>query len=521
MGSGAPFYVTCGSILFEKIMQPKRAIVWGSGVIKENEKVRQPLQIMAVRGKITQRVLQRSGIECPDVYGDPGLLLPLVYTPKTTKNKTLVGLIPHYVDYENIRQLYQNNNNILVIDMCAPIESVVDEITMCSCTLSSSLHGIIISHAYNVPSAWCQSVSPLSGDGCKFKDHYSLFYQEYDYLQPLQKMNEYKDFKEISDAVLEYPQPKTPIDVKNLYNNCPFKPSGIQKSEKTVYVVHGKHPCQCALAQLMCDVLQKINFAALSIENTRLKESDFGSSKCLFIVVGRTEISPKCEPFVLWQLDQPFSSDKKQILKARRAMKVWDFTIFGTQLWKSLGTNAIYVPFPTLGPVQPRISFEKRKYDVTLIGTFNEKRTKIMNKLKQCGMKIFYSQNCFGSQKKEVLSHSKIVLNLHYYEKSAQEINRVLEAYEHGAYVLCEKSIIDNETEMLLNGESITFFDSLDEVDKLFSSLRIEIEKILSKLSNSTSVYTIRKSQKEILKRFQDETCSTLEKQVNFYFSEI
>ena len=64
--------------------------------------------------------------------------------------------------------------NLLIIDVLNKPEIVIEQINSCKRTLSSSLHGIIVSHAYGIPSLWCKlGVTPLSGDNIKFEDYFS------------------------------------------------------------------------------------------------------------------------------------------------------------------------------------------------------------------------------------------------------------------------------------------------------------------------------------------------------------
>mgnify|MGYP000288702261 CR=1 FL=1 len=49
--------------------------------------------------------------------------------------------------------------------------NVAKEITKCRSIISSSLHGIIAAHAYNIPAAWV-NFGIMKGDGIKFEDHY-------------------------------------------------------------------------------------------------------------------------------------------------------------------------------------------------------------------------------------------------------------------------------------------------------------------------------------------------------------
>jgi hypothetical protein len=54
------------------------------------------------------------------------------------------------------------------------VEKVVKDICSCKYTISSSLHGIIVSHAYNIKSLWYKlSDLELSGDNIKFEDYFT------------------------------------------------------------------------------------------------------------------------------------------------------------------------------------------------------------------------------------------------------------------------------------------------------------------------------------------------------------
>ena len=62
----------------------------------------------------------------------------------------------------------------MVINLLDDIDTVTENITSCGYTVSSSLHGLIVSHAYNVPSLWVNfSDDKLVGDNIKFKDYFS------------------------------------------------------------------------------------------------------------------------------------------------------------------------------------------------------------------------------------------------------------------------------------------------------------------------------------------------------------
>jgi len=164
-------FLVVGSILQ---YATKHSIVWGSGFISESSHcIEKPLKIHAVRGPLTRKKLIEDGIECPEVYGDPAMLLPLVYAPKIEK-KYKIGIVPHYVDKNHswIKNIC-DQEDVLIIDVINedPLK-VVDKIISCKTIVSSSLHGLIISDAYKIPSLWIEFSGKLIGGHFKFNDYY-------------------------------------------------------------------------------------------------------------------------------------------------------------------------------------------------------------------------------------------------------------------------------------------------------------------------------------------------------------
>lgn len=147
-----------------------QAIIWGSGILSKTDVFPKPRQIHAVRGPYTQRRCSELGYQCPSVYGDPAILLPDFFTP-TAVNDRRIGIIPHFADYQRAQQIYSGDSETVIIDVTQPIEKVIEAICSCSATVSSSLHGLIVSHAYGVPSGWVEFSNNLAGDGIKFMDY--------------------------------------------------------------------------------------------------------------------------------------------------------------------------------------------------------------------------------------------------------------------------------------------------------------------------------------------------------------
>lgn len=165
------YLITAGSIL--KWYSSKRCIVWGSGIIDNNENLTPAKKYYAVRGEYTQKKLNEIGVNDKVSLGDPGLLLPLIYTPKIEK-KFRLGIIPHYIHYESFKESLIDNDILIIKLADSNIEKIIDQINSCDFTISTSLHGLIVSHSYGINSIWYKVKGhELQGDNIKFYDYFS------------------------------------------------------------------------------------------------------------------------------------------------------------------------------------------------------------------------------------------------------------------------------------------------------------------------------------------------------------
>lgn len=163
-----PVYVTIGSIL-EHI--GTHCTVWGSGIISRDAQVA-GATFLAVRGPLSRKRLRELNYNCPAIYGDPALLLPLFYNSKI-KKKYKLGIVAHINDYEVVKEWYQNIEQVKVIHFRTnDVEQTTDEILSCECILFSSLHGVIVAHAYQIPTVQVRFSNNIHGDGVKYHDYF-------------------------------------------------------------------------------------------------------------------------------------------------------------------------------------------------------------------------------------------------------------------------------------------------------------------------------------------------------------
>ena len=120
-----------------------------------------------------------------------------------------IGLVPHYVDQYRAFHRYSDKAN--VIDVFQPIECVIEEINSCERIFSSSLHGIILAHAYGVPATWVKISDSMGGDGTKFRDYFASVGM--DVTHPID-LRAYDEVPELSSHV-------PTVDITAFWKACP------------------------------------------------------------------------------------------------------------------------------------------------------------------------------------------------------------------------------------------------------------------------------------------------------------
>ena len=131
----------------------QNATVWGSGFMNDPQgsiqsrilqrKGLRKLDVRAVRGPLTRQALLKLGHNCPEIYGDPAILMPLLYTPAKVSEKQNYVVVSHMADSAR----YENSVPILTDDYAG----FVDRLCGAERVISSSLHGIILAESYGIP----------------------------------------------------------------------------------------------------------------------------------------------------------------------------------------------------------------------------------------------------------------------------------------------------------------------------------------------------------------------------------
>lgn len=151
--------------------------LWGTGAQRRlwptdsGGRLRHPggvFHVHATRGPLTRAVLIDAGIEAPEVYGDPALLLPRLF-PMTPRPEYELGIIPHVSELDAASADARPKADILRYQIPsgmaegirliptwteadpAALFDCIGRILSCRRIISASLHGLAIAEAFGIP----------------------------------------------------------------------------------------------------------------------------------------------------------------------------------------------------------------------------------------------------------------------------------------------------------------------------------------------------------------------------------
>ncbi len=212
-------YILIGSILTSYNFN--KSIIYGSGILfPEKSVVGVPEKIISVRGPKTREILLKSGIECPEVYGDPALLLPVFYKPKSGTVKGKIIVIPHIqTTVKEVKGACDgiiSDYDILSLFDYKRWTDIIDTICSAKFVISESLHGLIVAEAYGIPNVWVE-----------FKDHPEYWdFKYHDFFSSIKrtrkkiKLQEKPGYEAIQSQINDWKKGEIPYD--EMLSHFPF-----------------------------------------------------------------------------------------------------------------------------------------------------------------------------------------------------------------------------------------------------------------------------------------------------------
>ena len=150
------------------------------------------------------------GIECPEVYGDPGLLFPYFFPEFKRKENPRYEyiIVPHYSDVQYfLKSDYEN-----VVYTSEPWQEIIEKILNSKFVIASSLHAVIIAEAYGIPARLLRITDSRHNHILKYHDYYL----------GTNRPN-FQFATSVEEALRMGGEPPFQCDLKKLYDAFPFE----------------------------------------------------------------------------------------------------------------------------------------------------------------------------------------------------------------------------------------------------------------------------------------------------------
>jgi len=181
---------------------------------------------------------------------------------------------------------------------------------------------------------------------------------------------------------------------------------------------------------------------------------------------------------------------------------LWDYSRSNVLIWEQVGVkcNGICeIGFvEELERIQSSIT---KDVDVTFIGSLNDRRKAVLDELHNQNINLVWLFDVWGQQRDEVISRSKILLNLHFFDAQIFEIVRVSYLLANSCCVVSEAGVDIDTEKSLSQGIAFSRHDGL--VSKCMELLANDREQVRLRVEGR-SLFAQR-DQTQLLKRALEE----------------
>ncbi|WP_129468816.1 MULTISPECIES: glycosyltransferase family 1 protein [Mesorhizobium] len=121
-----------------------------------------------------------------------------------------------------------------------------------------------------------------------------------------------------------------------------------------------------------------------------------------------------------------------------RRFSVWDFSESNSLFLSEIISRPVHYFRTFYVPGLSRIIDENEDIDVLFYGSFNDRRSKILDEMRSRGLRVEAAYGVFGEQLDRLIARSKVVLNLHFYDSGQLEIVRIFDLLANRRAVVSE-----------------------------------------------------------------------------------
>lgn len=210
--------------------------------------------------------------------------------------------------------------------------------------------------------------------------------------------------------------------------------------------IYYDHPVFCEIAQELVNSFLSNDIQAILTSTVQEK-----NHLDLYIILGMNSFTSKIVPhnYIVYQFEQTGNPDSTWFNKyymnhLKNALAVWDYSSVNCQNLLNDGIKNIqYVPIEymtTMKKITQKPIHEK-DIDIFFYGSINQRRLDIIQQLQNKGLNVVYRYNIWNDERDELISRSKIILNMHYYQKGILETARLSYLLSNDCFVVSETSV--------------------------------------------------------------------------------
>src|ERR1700733_8744618 len=146
---------------------------------------------------------------------------------------------------------------------------------------------------------------------------------------------------------------------------------------------------------------------------------------------------------ILYNLEQWTHPAMPKVVAIAQVTKatVWDYSLGNVQRWHEQGIYARHVPIGYTPNLTRIPKSEVQDIDVLFLGWMTSRRERIISELRESGLNVVTSSNCYGGGRDNLISRAKVCLNIHHDGRDQFEIVRVSYYLANGKCVLTEQSL--------------------------------------------------------------------------------
>ena len=212
--------------------------------------------------------------------------------------------------------------------------------------------------------------------------------------------------------------------------------------------------------------------------NVSLTDKIIENDNELYILVGVAEFCDNIpSKYIVYQFEQTGVSYKnskdiwftdKYLKLLSNALYIWDYSNENIKYLNSEFKlyNTIYVPlrYSIVMDGAPKLTDNNKDIDVLFMGSVNDRRKKILDNLSKKYVVHIASNNLWDRERDLLVSRSKIVLNIQFYDNGILELARISYLLSNCSFIISEKG---REDKLISEMENFLVFSNYKNIELL------------------------------------------------------